>query len=188
MPINPQIPFKTTQRIQSQLQSGEGIRWIGQPNPRTMVIASIGIFLFGIFWTGFAIFWVCGASGFKIPDFKNGFSFFPLFGIPFVLIGFGMLLSPLISYCKAKMTYYVVTDRRALIFDDARETHIQSFGPDKLQEIERIELPNGTGNIMFGYTMSTDLINTNRPVKVGFIGIPNVRSVETLISEITKRA
>src|SRR5262245_53538748 len=97
-----ELPFDVTQRIQSQLQSGEPIRWISPANPKIAALAGTGIFLFAIPWTAFAIFWICGASGFKIPDFKNGISFFPLFGIPFVLIGVSMLLSPVTLWRKAK--------------------------------------------------------------------------------------
>jgi hypothetical protein len=40
---------------------------------------------------------------------------FPLFGVPFVLIGLGMLAAPYWMRRKAQNTVYALTDKRALI-------------------------------------------------------------------------
>ena len=86
------IPRELEGKVNRELESGERILWMEQPIPRYFTAISTGAFLFAIPWTAFAVFWICGASGFRIPDFsKGGFSFFPLFGLPFVLIGIAML-------------------------------------------------------------------------------------------------
>ncbi len=61
-------------------------------NPARMALKMIPMVLFGVLWTGFSVFWMWGASGFGQGD-RIG-SLFALFGLPFVLIGLGMLLSP----------------------------------------------------------------------------------------------
>jgi hypothetical protein len=178
------VPYDKIRRIQSELQSGEAIRWISQANPRATALAGIGIFLFAIPWTAFSIFWICGAAGFKVPDFKDGIvDFFPLFGIPFVLIGLGMMLSPVSMWRKAKRTYYIVTDRRAVIFEDKPVAKIQSFGPEKLQSLERTQRPDGSGSLIF-----EDRVSRNeRRIRMGFIGIKNVKEVESLINDIVPK-
>ena len=106
------IPPELEEKVERELESGERIAWMEQPIPRYFTAMSTGAFLFAIPWTAFALFWICGASGFKLPDFsKGGFSFFPLFGVPFVLIGLGMLSSPWWAHRKALKTVYVITDR-----------------------------------------------------------------------------
>ncbi len=102
-------------KVKHELEPGEKILWMEQPVPRYFTANSTGMFLFAIPWTAFAIFWICGAAGFKIPDFSKGhFNFFPLFGVPFVLIGIGLMSAPLRAYRKAFKTIYVITDRRAI--------------------------------------------------------------------------
>jgi hypothetical protein len=181
------VPFDTIQRIQSQLQSGESIRWASPANPRVAALAGIGIFLFAIPWTAFAIFWICGAAGFKIPNFKSPASLFPLFGLPFVLVGLFMLASPIFLWRKAKKTFYLITDRRAVIFEDSRIMKLQSFGPDRLQSIERTQSADGSGSIIFGDTLSSEPLNRQRTVKTGFIGIKNVKEVEDLLTALVSK-
>ncbi len=41
--------------------------------------------------------------------------FFPLFGVPFLLIGLGMLAAPLWAYLRTRGTVYAVTEGRAVI-------------------------------------------------------------------------
>ncbi len=142
------IPRRLQEKVDHELESGERIVWIDMPIPRFFTPAATGAFLFGIPWTAFAVFWMCGASGFKIPDFREGFDLFPLFGIPFVLIGFGMLSSPLWAYRKTFKTVYVITDRRAITFDGGWSTTIRSHPPEKLQEIYRKEKRDGSGDVI----------------------------------------
>ena len=109
------IPRELDDKVKRELELGERILWMEQPIPRYFTAMSTGAFLFAIPWTAFAVFWMCGASGFKMPDFsKGGFSFFPLFGLPFFLIGIGMLSSPLWSYRKAFKTVYVIAVLRGV--------------------------------------------------------------------------
>src|SRR6478609_3430837 len=103
------VSFKLQQLIHSELRPSEVLAWSSSPRPGRMALRALPLVLFGIPWTAFALFWIAGASGFKMPDFSHGFGFFPLFGVPFVLIGFGMLTSPYWMRRKARRTAYVVT-------------------------------------------------------------------------------
>ena len=88
--------------VSEEVDGGEQITWIGQPLPRRFAKRSLPIVLFGIPWTAFAVFWIAGAAGFKPPNFQQPMDLFPLFGIPFLLIGFGMLSARLWMGRKAK--------------------------------------------------------------------------------------
>lgn len=87
-----EIPDKIQARVSGELEPGEVISWIEQPVPRYFTPKATGAFLFGIPWTAFAIFWTLGAAAQSAPSdsskgIMNVFSLFPMFGIPFILIG-----------------------------------------------------------------------------------------------------
>ena len=124
--MNLNLPQQLQQQIQSELMPFEHIRWVGQPTitniPKSI---SLGMFIFGIPWTAFAVFWTLGAGGF-IPPFGHGHIdtprlIFSLFGIPFILIGVWMLSRPFTAKKSlnklAMRTAYVITDKRAIIVD-----------------------------------------------------------------------
>lgn len=131
------LPPDIQQLIQTELKPFERIRWAGQPTVDNMSLKIYTlIFVFGLFWTAFAVFWVLTASG-LISIFGSGKGGFPdvfgsnriepmrlifaCFGIPFILIGLWMLSRPFTAKKKLKQlasrTAYVVTDRRAIIID-----------------------------------------------------------------------
>lgn len=109
--------------LERELAPGERVVWSGQPLPGRYNRGSWALVLFGIPWTGFAVFWTTmafvGTQSMKGDDpMSNGFRwFFPLFGVPFILIGLGMLSSPWWGRRKAAGVLYAITDRRALIFE-----------------------------------------------------------------------
>ena len=105
--------------------------------------------LFGIPWTAFALFWTAGAAGFKLPNFQQPFDFFPLFGVPFVLVGVGLLSSPYWTARSAKRTAYVLTDRRAITFQGGMSMRIRSFRPSQLEWLTRVQRRDGSGDVIF---------------------------------------
>lgn len=172
-----------SQEIQKELNHGEVMKWSGCPNPRAFAASSLAIFLFAIPWTAFSIFWIAAASGFQIPDFNNGFDFFPLFGLPFLFIGIGMLSSPIFKYLKAKKTVYVITNQRAFELYCGRLKKVKSYAPKEIGRIERTEKKDGSGNLYF----AKEQMRTNhgsREIKLGFLGINDVKIAESRINRL----
>lgn len=100
------IPQALQDKVNNELDNDEIIEWMYMPIPHYFKRMSLAMFLFAIPWTAFAFFWIYGASGFEMPDFsKGGASLFPLFGLPFVLVGIGMLSSSLWTYKKLLRPY-----------------------------------------------------------------------------------
>jgi hypothetical protein len=183
------IPRDLDDKVKRELDSGERVLWIEQPIPRYFTAMSTGAFLFAIPWTAFAIFWICGASGFKLPDFsKGGFSFFPLFGLPFVLIGIGMLSAPLWAYRKAFKTVYVITDRRAITFEAGWKTTIRSYHPDRLQNIHRLEKRDGTGDVVLGQRLWSSSEGGQQSMDLGFLNIRDPKTVEAMLKKLAEQA
>ena len=176
--------------VQNELREGEELRWSGQPLVGRFVLKSLPIVLFGIPWTAFAVFWICGASGFKVPDFsEGGFAFFPLFGIPFVLIGLGMLSAPFWAARKARKTIYAVTNQRAIIFQGGRSVKVESFGRPNLNDISKRVRADGSGDLILERRVSVRHSRQNgsrESVKeIGFFGIERVDHVEDLIGALS---
>ncbi|MBA4066387.1 MAG: hypothetical protein C0501_22270 [Isosphaera sp.] len=134
------------------------------------------------------------------PKEDSGFSFhdlFPYFGLLFLTVGLGMLLAPVWAAYKATNTVYVVTDRRAVVFDGGWSTHVRSFGPADLTAVERRQRPDGSGDLILakepywvpGHTSGPPGRGHHVPGgwsvrEIGFFGIPRVREVEQLIRNL----
>jgi hypothetical protein len=169
----------------SQIDGGERLLWSGTPAPGVAAVKALPASLFGIPFTGFAVFWIWGAwsatsSGPRPP---GPFVLFPLFGVPFVLIGLGVLLSPLWAWLAAHKTVYAVTDKRALIIVGGGARGVRSFTRDDIGDITRFEQSDGSGSVYFATRSSLGSRGRIRHSRVGFEGIPEVRHVERLIRE-----
>src|SRR5215216_6392607 len=177
------IDYESQQMAQAELESGEQLLWHGRPGGRRFILGSIPIVLFGIPWTAFSLFWMAAASGFLFTKSGNGiFSLFALFGVPFVLVGFGMLGSPYWAYRKMKRTVYALTNRRALIITGGRSKTIRSYSSKDIGVIERTERANGKGDIYFA------TVEGNKSTqRIGFLGISDARRVERLLMDVFKK-
>ena len=178
------ISRKLNDAVERELEPGEKVTFIETPQPRFFTTASTGAFLFAIPWTLFALFWMAGAAGFKIPDFKNGFDLFPFFGVPFVLIGFAMLSSPIWAYRNAFKTVYVITDRRAISFVGGFRTTIRSFFPDDLGDLYRTERSDGSGDVIIGTTTKRDSDGDAHSTPYGFLGVENAKTTEDRLRQL----
>lgn len=170
------------QRIVSEelSSSGESAAWFGTPNPFRLAIKSLPIFIFSIPWTAFALFWVYAASGFSFPpDFsEGGFSYFPLFGLPFVIIGFVMFFSPLFQYFKAFRTIYIITNKTVKVLSTGRTKKVETYSPSDFKFFERKERSDGSGDIIFKNDVSVNSRGTRTVTPIGFFGVQQVRIVE----------
>ncbi len=182
------INYQVEALAQAELNANEKLVWSAAPAPSRLARRTLPIALFAIPFTAFAIFWIAGASGFKIPDFRSGSGFFPLFGLPFLLVGLGMLSAPLWAMRNAKRTGYFITERRAILIEKRILSgyKIRSFYPAELTNIERIQFPNGTGDVILARQLRTTNNNGQQTIPIGFFGIPEAREVEKLLTTLAQ--
>ena len=188
---NLQIPNKLRKKVHKELEVGESIRWVEQPIPRFFTASSIGSILFGIPWTSFALFWMWGALGFELPDIREGIQpkdIFALFGLPFVLIGFGMLSSPIWVWLEARKTVYLITNRRAISIQGGIYTTVRSYLPHELKDIYRKEQADGSGDVIISVRLLKDSDGDNRSEEIGFMGVRNVHLVEKMLKQLAQNA
>lgn len=190
------LPSEIQSKINQELKRGEVVRWAGQPNLEKFIsTAKAGRFLIWLFfipWTAFSMFWIAGAAGFKIPDFSEpSFQlFFPLFGLPFLFIGIcGLALPfwlPVYLKNKAANIIYVITNLRAIIVDGDKSIKYKSYYPRQLQNMERTENPDGSGNITLTKNTDTETgINKNLKAD-SFLAIENVKKVASLLEDLAR--
>ncbi len=213
------LPDSMQRLVQGELAGGESVRWVGQPIPRkSLSWASLFPVLFAIPWTGFSLFWMAAAAG-VLDGFLDGGAakpvdpgriFFALFGVPFVLVGLGMLSAPYWMRRRtrraAEKTVYVITDRRAIIvnggyFGDSGVLglasglirsagdgmQISSYSPENIGQIHRIQREDGSGDLTFGTELFTSEENgTRQIVRNGFFSIPDVRDVERILDSLAE--
>jgi len=176
--------YQAEQEINRQLDPGEGLLWSGVPSPARMALSALPATAMGIPFSGFAAFWIYMAFTMtsKSRSTPGGpWNLFPLFGLPFLLIGLGMLTAPLWAFLGAGRTLYAVTNKRALIISTLFSTSVRSYTHSEISELQRVERTGGSGDLYFA---SRDVVTRRGGIvhqRIGFLGIPDVRSVEQLI-------
>jgi hypothetical protein len=93
------------------LAPGERILWQGRPEPGVDWAALVDFRTpFGLFFAGFALFWMWMAGRMGAPGP------FPLFGLPFLLVGLHLAFGRLIwDAITRRSTHYTLTDRTAFV-------------------------------------------------------------------------
>ncbi len=172
-------------RLLAEVGPGEKVIWSGQPKASRFVLATIPVVVMGLFATGFSIFWVVIAF---LGTRQGGFSLiFPLFGLPFVLIGVGMIGSPLWAASKSRRIVYALTDRRLILIEPTflpGGTRVVSIRGGEIGPIERLERADGSGNLTFGRPIVFDQAQGSAAVMARhLVDIPHVREVESLIRQ-----
>jgi len=170
----------------SELEPGENIVWVGQPMPGFTTIRSFTIMFIAIPSVLFAVVWMISVvkilSGLK--DIENGLLLYiPLVVLPVLLFGAAMALVPWLFRRLSRDTYYVITDRRAIISQTTFRLIKISFRPSQLQALSVRHLPDGSGDIIF--TARLPRARTSRGI--GFYSIRNVAEVEGLLMDLAKK-
>ena len=171
------------------LDRGEKILWEGAPNQGLRARGSdIGKSVFGIFFFGFAVFWVYMASSLSrgAPSAAGLDVFgmiFPLFGLPFVTVGAYMLFGQ--YFWKAhvrKHTRYALTDKRAIVAKSAWGRSLRSYEIGPSTQVEYKPGPEST--IWFAEEERRGSKGRRYTVKKGFEYITDGDEVYRLIRRI----
>ena len=176
--------YEIDQTLNAQLDPGEGLLWSGAPHPARMALSALPATVAGIPFTAFAAFWIYTAytmTSHSKSSPGGPWVLFPLFGIPFLAVGLGMLTAPLWAFLAAARTVYAVTNKRAMIVSRLFSISVRSYLHADIHDLQRVERANGEGDVFFA---NRDIVTRSGGVvrkRIGFLGIPDVRSVEQLI-------
>ncbi len=83
------LPAEVEERVLGEVEPGESVVWVGRPASGRFFLSMLPVLVFGVPWTAFSLFWVVMAIAASPPGAMA--IIFPLFGLPFVAIGAGML-------------------------------------------------------------------------------------------------
>lgn len=179
------LPADLDALVRDEIAPGERVRYAEQPVAGHDALRAFGMWLFAVPWTAFSVFWTVMAAG--AAGEMNGWGVvFPLWGLPFVGIGFAMLSSPWWTWRAARRTLYVVTDRRAVVFSASglRGVAVRSFAPDALRDTRRVERPDGSGDLIFAETGHRDSDGDLVATTTGFKTLADVRGAEAAVAAL----
>ena len=117
-------------KLEESLNADEKVLWRGKPVRKAFILPGLVAVPIGLIFVGFAIFWMWSTASMGAPGF------FSLFGLPFVLIGFGVTLGPfLLQLLRYRNTEYVITDKRIITQTGAIGLDTRFVAFDKVQEV-----------------------------------------------------
>jgi hypothetical protein len=187
----------------AELTRGERLIWADWAQARRPGLAILPPLLFGIFFAGFAVFWMSAAAFInQAADEAGPMRFFPLFGVPFFIIGLWVACSPIVAWLFPRPTVYALSDRRLIAIAGRRSRSVRAFDLEAIREIQRTERADGSGDIVFstpatgrilprggGWDMAAsgfppDRRPFGRGPFTGMFGVPRVR----IVAEQVERA
>lgn len=175
--------------VRNELREGEELWYAGTPAAKYLARKMWPVALFGLFFGGFAAFWMGaaawgawfgGGSG-KPASGAGPFILFPLVGLPFLAVGLGMISSPFWAARKASGTVCCVTNQRAMQIQCGRTAKVRSWSPVDLREIEKTLYADGRGTVLFAERYQPGSRGATRTVAEGFYGIPEPRACEAAL-------
>jgi hypothetical protein len=175
--------------LRRELLPGERLIWSARPSPPKLR-AAFAIWIFAIPWTAFALFWEAMsfmpwfASTNTPSEIKWSFGIvFPLFGLPFIAVGFGLLWMPFGVRRKAAQTIYGLTDRRILRVSAGRKRDSASVLYNQMGPIEVSADADGYGTLRIQTGTSRDSDGDKVTERFEVLGVPDVTRLEGLLLE-----
>lgn len=163
---------------------GEGILWAGTPDRWAYARKRLNKALFAIPWTAFAIFWTWGATQEAASKGDGVQWLFLLWGSLFIVFGLGMLFSTLWAAWVAGRMYYVVTEKRAVIFEKSLKLKIQSFSPAAASVYERVSAGGPAGDIIFEQIHKKGAKGRPYVIDIGFLALPDCSGAEQALKRL----
>ncbi len=180
--------------VKPQLEPHEELLWVGHPNPNRMAFTlsktlSLGICISLIVFS--YVFY--DEISYIVFAFTSPTSSSKEIELSVILIGLligcvtGLFLGPInltYSYIRALKTTYALTNKRALIIISNLKHSIQSYSSADIGIIERVELKNGSGDLIFSQKCYKDSEGDWQKENVKFIGVQKVKFVEDLFRQV----
>lgn len=155
------------------LEPGERIVWQGRPAAGIrLTAAGLAQSAFGLFFFGFSVFWITAAASgaSQAADKGNGaFGLFPLFGVPFVAVGFYLLIGHWFwDAWQRRHSRYALTNRRAIIARSGFGRALTSHRITKDTPLTFVEHRPGEVSIIYDRRESRGQRGTVSVTPVGF--------------------
>jgi hypothetical protein len=133
------------------MRVGEQLIWVGAPESGWRLRpADWYLIPFGIFWVGFVIFWETAALAGAVAS-RDAFGwFFPLFGIPFLVMGWFLTIGRFsVRAAQRRRTIYALTDRRVMAVELGHVDSVRSVFLQALPGVGDRVGRDGVGTLSF---------------------------------------
>jgi len=177
------------QVLRRELTRGERLIWAAQPRA-TRMKSVLWMWVFALPWTLFALFWesgvlsIWGGRNSSASNMEIAFGvFFPIFGLPFVAIGFWLMWKPIAAMRQARDTAYGLTDLRLIRVVAGAKRIVASVRLDQMGPIDRSEHADGWGDLRIQTHSHYDGDGDRVVERFDVFGIPDVARLERLIFE-----
>jgi hypothetical protein len=166
----------------AELRPHEHLVWADRPVVKVRGAQAIGRILFGLLFGGFAVFWT-SAAWLMTRGVKDGTFglFFPLFGIPFIAVGAGIVVAGIRSWRDGGGTVYALSDQRVLIVGGGCKRTVRSLDLTAIRGVERVEGEGAAGTI-------TLLIEGSDSMREILAGVPDAVRVGAEIERLRGQA
>ncbi len=165
-----------------EMRPHERLVWADRPIAKVRGAPAIGRILFGLLFGGFAVFWTSAAWLMTRGVRDGAFGlFFPLFGIPFIAVGAGIVVAGVRSWRDGGGTVYALTEERVLIVSGGRTRTVRSLDLKAIRGVERVEGEGGAGTINL-------LVAGSDTLREVLAGVPDVARVGAEIERLRGRA
>jgi hypothetical protein len=183
------VPAQSRSRIELEIQPGESITWMEQPSRPGIQPATVFLSVFGLVWTCMTFAGTAAAYRTAMAGLPGSLlNVVPLVvTVSFTLVGLVLMLSPLLYRRRVLRSVYVLTDRRAIIFQPGwfGRLNIRSFDPERLTNLRRTQRADGSGHLILAQDCIRDS-DGNRYQDVGFYGVRDVRAVEQRVRDLVQ--
>ncbi|MBX9926781.1 MAG: hypothetical protein K2Y05_10520 [Hyphomicrobiaceae bacterium] len=191
-----ELPLHLAEAVKREVGE-QPVLWVGQPDASKVFWATAWIWLFGIPWLAFTLFWEALAiSPFLTPWLiakssvpaaaKTASIFMVMWGIPFVAIGVAMVSAPWIGSWHARNQAHVVTARSLYTITAWHNGSIKvertSMG--RILNLDRSERRSGFGDLTLNRGKKRDSDGDMVSDTVTWCGIPDVRRVDEIINAL----
>lgn len=130
--------------VSRHLEPGEQLLWAERPRQGVLLRPSDAFMIpFSLVWGGFAFVWEYLALSSEEP-------WFGLFGIPFVLAGWHLMVGRFVADARLRRTlFFGVSTQRIIIVSGSESENVVSLPLASLREPQLTERADGSGTIEF---------------------------------------
>lgn len=155
----------------AEMRPHERLVWADRPVGKAAAAPALGRIVFGFVFGGFAVLWTSAAWLMTRGAASGAFGiFFPLFGVPFIAVGAGIVVAGWRGWRAGGSTVYALTDQRVLIIAGGPQRTVRSLDLAAVRGVERREGAGGSGTISL-------LIAGSSVLRETLAGVPDVARV-----------
>jgi hypothetical protein len=172
-----------SEALQQEIAPGERVLWSGQPAAGLRFESeSLQRSGFGLVFFAFSLFWIHGAWNQSSSSNSLQGAVFPLFGIPFVLVGFYLFVGHFFwNALRRRFTEYAVTNQRVIVRSGIFSNTTQSIDYRKIPTLTVTEKSDGSGTIQFGEARAVNAGEGVTYVATKMEAVPDVRAIYNII-------